>query len=123
MRAICAYVTEVIRESSMAITEGDLIVPALRLLAQSGNGFMTTSALIQALEEHFQPDGDDAELLLNRSDTKFTQRVRNLVSHRGAATGLEARGLASYDADNNGWHITDKGRALVDTVDGSAQAE
>lgn len=103
----------------MAITEGDLIVPALRLLAESGNGFMPTSDLIDALEAHFEPDGEDAEILRDRNDTKFSQKVRNLVSHRDNRTGLEARGLARYDSENKGWHITDAGRALVETVDAS----
>jgi len=101
----------------MAVREGDLIVPALRLLANTPNGFMTTSDLIAGLEAHFQPTGLDAQLLQGRFDSHFSQKVRNLVSHRNNSTGLEARGLAEYDAPAEGWHIQSAGRLLVDDLD------
>lgn len=103
----------------MPIPEKDLVVPTLRLLAQASGGFMTTSDLIPALEDYFGPDGSDAELLDGRRDTKFSQKVRNLVSHRDTGRSMETRGLAQYDEDREGWHITDKGRDLVEQVDAS----
>lgn len=82
-------------------------------MANAPDGFLTTTQLISALEEYFEPAGLDAELLNNRNDTHFSQKVRNLVSHRSAATGLEARGLAVYSPAREGWTITAVGRERV----------
>ncbi|OOX91179.1 hypothetical protein AAID95_00825 [Campylobacter coli] len=41
-----------------------------------------TSELIVNLIEIMKPDGEDMEILKNRQDTKFSQKVRNLVSHK-----------------------------------------
>jgi len=103
----------------MPIPERDLVVPALRLLSQAPNGFLTTSDLIVSLEDYFKPDGSDADLLDGRRDTKFSQKVRNLVSHRENGRGLETRGLARYDKAAEGWHISDAGRQMVDVIDAS----
>lgn len=103
----------------MAIREADLVVPTLRLLDDAPGGFLTTSNLIIALEAHFEPEGEDAKLLEGRHDTKFSQKVRNLVSHRENGRGLETRGLAKYDAAREGWTITDAGRNVVVAVDAS----
>ncbi len=97
----------------MPIRESDLKLPALALMSQAPGGFLTTTHLIAELEAYFEPEGIDAELLLNRRDTHFSQKVRNLVSHRYSSTGLEARGLANYSPDREGWTITDAGRERV----------
>lgn len=102
------------------VKEGDLIVPALRLLSEAPDGFMSTSDLIAALEQYFAPEGADAEILAGRHDTHFSQKVRNLVSHRGASTGMEARGLAVYSDANEGWSITQAGRDFLGTADASS---
>lgn len=101
----------------MPIREGDLVVPALRLMAAQPNGFISTSNLIDALEAHFQPTGNDAAILSGRSDTHFSQKVRNLVSHRNNGRGLETRGLATYLPDREGWQIHDDGRDFVGSAD------
>lgn len=100
----------------MPIRESDLLIPTLRALAASSNGFVSTSELIDHLEHYFTPSGVDAQTLTNRNDTHFSQKVRNLVSHRNANTGLEARGWATYDQQRQGWQITDIGRNLLDQV-------
>lgn len=92
------------------IPERTIAQEALRLLAQAPEGFMTTTDLIAALERQFEPTGDDADILEGRSDTRFSQKVRNLVSHRSEGGGLEANGLATYDKGRRGWMITTKGR-------------
>src|SRR5262245_168272 len=45
------------------------------------DGSMKTADLIHALENWFAPRGEDAEILAGRSDTRFSQIVRNVVSH------------------------------------------
>lgn len=72
---------------------------------------MTTTDLIAALDKQFEPTGEDAEILEGRSDTRFSQKVRNLVSHRGYPNGLETHGYAVYDKGRSGWTITLAGRA------------
>ena len=61
------------------ITEPDLILPALYIINRIPG--ITTSDLIQELREIFSPTGEDAVILQGRNDDKFSQIVRNLVSH------------------------------------------
>lgn len=91
-------------------TEPDLLIPTLHLLAASPDGFMTTSRLIRALEALLGPEGEDAVILANRSDTKFSQIVRNMVSHRHSAGNIVFDGYAEYDEVRHGLKITQKGR-------------
>lgn len=79
------------------------------LLAALGHT-LSTSALIKILSKSLPLAGKDAEIAQNRSDTYFSQKVRNLVSHRNQSTGLQARGLADYDADTESWTLTKSGR-------------
>jgi hypothetical protein len=97
----------------MRIRERDLAIPALRAAADKPDGYILTSELIIALEEHFQPDGEDAEILEGRDDTKFSQKVRNLVSHRDGQYTIFAKGYAEYIKNENGIKITDTGRAFL----------
>ena len=64
----------------MGIKEKALILPALYIINK--NNSATTSDLIKELTSIFHPTGEDAEILAGRKDTKFSQKVRNLVSHR-----------------------------------------
>jgi hypothetical protein len=97
----------------MAITEAQIRVAALVALANAPGGFLTTESLIHILEAKLKPTGIDGEILQGRSDTHFSQKVRNLVSHRPSSTSLESRGLAIYDQDREGWRITDAGRSFL----------
>lgn len=57
------------------ITESQLVLPALYILSKS------VSKLITQLTEIMHPTGIYAEILSGRSDTHFSQKVRNLKSH------------------------------------------
>jgi hypothetical protein len=70
------------RKSSYRISESDLLLPALKLLAVESTGYLSTTDLKEKLVELFQPEGEDAEILANRNDTRFTQIVRNMISHK-----------------------------------------
>ncbi len=94
----------------MNYTEEEVRNEALAELAASPNGCLTTTQLIELLSDRLKPTGHDAEIAYGRSDTYFSQKVRNLVSHRDQGTGLSSRGLATYDASDESWTITDKGR-------------
>lgn len=62
-------------------TEEELIDPALFEIFRKG-GKITTTDLIKALISALKPQGEDAEILFGRKDTRFSQKVRNLVSHK-----------------------------------------
>ena len=94
----------------MVYSESQIRVEALRELAKAPNGTLTTSQLIKQLEARLRPTGKDAEIADGRDDTYFSQKVRNLVSHRDQGTGLAARKFANYDSDSESWTITDLGR-------------
>ncbi|MEI8394784.1 MAG: hypothetical protein WCF85_08625 [Rhodospirillaceae bacterium] len=92
--------------------ESELMLPALRIASGKPNGCIQTSELIDALSNLFQPEGEDADILANRNDTKFSQKVRNLVSHRDQENSMFYLGLAIYTGD--GLQITDSGRRYVE---------
>ena len=98
------------------ITETDLILPALRLAAARTNGEITTSTLIDELVTLFNPTGRDAEILADRNDTYFSQKVRNLVSHRKQPRSFVTNGYAEYS--DGGIRITQKGRQLLTELEG-----
>jgi len=89
-------------------SERELVLPALALLDDSEAG-LTTSDLIRELTTVLKPDGPDGEILAGRNDTYFSQKVRNLVSHRT----LEGPRLETYDADRQHHSITAAGRRFL----------
>lgn len=97
----------------MTYTEAQIRIEALVELANSKNGVLTTSQLIELLESRLKPTGKDADIADGRGDTYFSQKVRNLVSHRDQGPGLERNGFAMYDANEESWTITDEGRDQV----------
>ena len=72
----------------MRIEEKMIVLPALYIIKRRGSA--TTSDLIRDLTIVFNPSGEDAEILSGRNDTKFSQKVRNLVSHR------DTNGMSDY---------------------------
>ncbi len=93
------------------ISERDLVIPTLQLAAGRPNGVITTTELIEDLTEIFQPEGQDAEILVERNDTHFSQKVRNIISHREGESTMFALGYAEYTGD--GIQITNAGRHVV----------
>lgn len=91
------------------IKESQLVLPALYLMSISKTGYISTSDLITKLTEIMHPTGVDAEILSGRSDTYFSQKVRNLKSHD---TFLRDN-LATHC--ENGFKITSIGAAYVST--------
>lgn len=95
------------------ISEADLVLPTLYVINTESR--VTTSQLIPILEKHMKPMGKDAEILKNRKDTHFSQKVRNLVSHRtleklGYATYSEVGGSGAYTINENGTRILEVNR-------------
>jgi hypothetical protein len=97
------------------IRERDLVIPALRAAAANG-GEITTTQLIETLSEEFEPSGLDAEIIEGRHDTYFSQKVRNLISHRDVSTSMFTKGYAIYHAPSESIQITDVGHAFLGQV-------
>ena len=89
-------------------SERELVLPTLALLDRYEAG-LTTSDLIRELTTILNPDGQDAEILTGRNDTYFSQKVRNLVSHRT----LVGSGFENYDPDRQHHSITPAGRSFL----------
>ena len=46
------------------------------------NPGIKTSSLIDEVRSKMKPSGEDLEILDNRNDDKFSQKVRNIKSHK-----------------------------------------
>lgn len=92
------------------IKESDTYLPVLELLDDAPDGFLRTSDIIRGLEAYFAIQGEDAEILEHRSDTKFSQIVRNIVSHKSTSTNLIGAGWAVHEKNRRGLRITTEGR-------------
>lgn len=101
---------------AVRIRERDLVVPALRAAAASPGGEIATAKLIEVLTDEFEPEGRDAETLDGRNDTYFSQKVRNLISHRGTSTSMFTCGYADYLDGSESIRITDAGRYFLGSV-------
>lgn len=96
--------------------EKDLILPALRCIEQRVTA--TTTDLIGDLTALLKPGGHDAQIIANRNDTYFSQKVRNLVSHRdtnGMAVWTDFTG-GRYTLTQEGREFLDRNRTAVDLL-------
>lgn len=90
----------------MEYSEPELIIPALEVLMAFPEGIDTAGVLV-LLRDELQPSGHDLEILKDRNDDHFSQKVRNLRSHKT----LEKKGLATFK--NGNFRITENGRAYL----------
>lgn len=102
--------------NTQGIAESDLVMPSLRLASSRPGGEIKTSDLIKELTDLFNPSDKDAEIIPGRNDTYFSQKVRNLISHRDQETSFISNGYAEYTGD--GIRITDAGRTLLRSLGG-----
>lgn len=103
-------------QKTVRFHESDLYIPTLRIANTAAGGFISTSDLIENLEAIFNIAGEDAKILDGRSDTKFSQIVRNMVSHRDSPKNFIKKGFAEYDSSRKGIQITVKGRKLLTSI-------
>jgi hypothetical protein len=101
------------RQEFDRVTESDLMMPSLRLMAKKPDGFITTTDLVRELTSLFEPKGVDAEILEGRNDTYFSQKVRNIISHKKSPTSFIEQGYAEYIESAKGLKITQKGKDFV----------
>lgn len=60
-------------------TEGKIAVEAVKVVEEYGE--VSMGELIEILTERMRPTGHDMEIIANRKDSYFSQKVRNLRSH------------------------------------------
>ena len=100
----------------MVYTEDQIRDEACKELRDAPGQTLTTTQLIEKLTTRLVPTGRDSEIASGRSDTYFSQKVRNLVSHRHQGTGLVARGIADYDEHKESWTLTEIGRRYANRL-------
>ena len=64
------------------ITDYNLIAPAVIIISNEKNKAISTSKLIENLRLISIVPEKEKEILKNRSDDKFSQKIRNLISHK-----------------------------------------
>ncbi|OFX11866.1 MAG: DNA damage-inducible protein D [Alphaproteobacteria bacterium RIFOXYD12_FULL_60_8] len=89
----------------------DLWKFALLILATKPNGEATTAELISELPNYILVPEGSQEVLSRRKDSKFSQLVRNLKSHKTAKTNFIYQGYAQDIP--NGFRISERGRDFV----------
>lgn len=98
------------------IRERDLILPALKLIADYADpeAGLSVTEITQKLRGILRLSEADLAILTGRKDDRFSQVVRNLVSHRT----LEKEGLAEYKKGGvfgrGSYRLTPKGRILIE---------
>lgn len=61
-------------------SESDIVPVALEII--KNNPGIRTSGIIAEARMIMKPSGEDLEILNNRNDDKFSQKVRNIKSHK-----------------------------------------
>lgn len=103
------------------IREKDLIEPVLKLISDyaSEKEGLEISRIDELLRKRLTLSDLDKETLKGRRDDRFSQVVRNLVSHRT----LERKGFAEYHKKyggvKGGYVLTPKGAAFVESGESS----
>lgn len=98
--------------STVAIDlKSDLWKYALLIMSIQPGQAITTTALIAELPKYIRIDEDQTVHNSSRNDSRFSQIVRNLKSHKSSATNFINRGFA--ESTPGGFEITDRGLQFV----------
>lgn len=85
------------------ISENDILVPALYIVRKFGTA--STAVIRQELVKMFNPQGEDAEILKGRKDSKFTQIIRNLTGSHSSTNDFgkyTTKSLLGFSLNNEG---------------------
>lgn len=92
------------------VKEKEIIKPALRIIKDKPG--INTSELIKELQKIVELYPGDKEILSGRTDTKFSQIVRNLISHR--ENNKFGKCIYSQQVGRNvGFYINEKGQEEI----------
>jgi hypothetical protein len=89
--------------------EHDVVLPVLGALADAPEGKPLTGELRGEVKKRIRLDPDDVRPLVNRTDVRIDQTIRNLKSHKSVQSKPVALGL--LEDVPQGFAITDAGRA------------
>jgi hypothetical protein len=93
------------------VGEAEISIPALLAARDEPGGVISTSKLISVLSETVPLTAEDEAILDGRQDTRFSQIVRNIKSHKGTPGNLIYEGYEGYfEAVKGGFRITAAGR-------------
>lgn len=98
----------------MVYSESDFIIPALREMLRRDKTGITTAELMQHLRDVLNPTGYDLELAPPRNDDRFSEKVRNLASHKKNLIHTLA---AKEEFANGKWHINNAGKKYLNDLD------
>gem|GEM_PF-4780060 len=87
--------------------EPDLTMTTLYILYTKGN--MATSQLKDEIIRLLDPQGENLDPLENRADTKITQIIRNMISHKNNTTNIIYRQLINYNENTGILSVTARG--------------
>ena len=103
--------TKAIIECKKVSLNTDLWKYALLIMAKYSDGIVTIKNLVEELPNYITVPEEAKAILKGRNDTKFSQLVRNLKSHKSDKTNFIYQG---YVKDiRGGFQITEKGREFV----------
>jgi hypothetical protein len=95
------------------LTRSELTIPTLRILEDAAPNWVTVSELIAKLTDLLAPTGSSAAKIPGRPETYFSQKVRNMISHRDSDTSFIKNGLAEYSETLRGLRLTNRGTDLI----------
>ncbi|MBE6760667.1 MAG: hypothetical protein E7551_00095 [Ruminococcaceae bacterium] len=72
-------------------SENEIVDVVLEIIRN--NPGIRTSELIDEARAQMKPDGEDLDILDNRNDDKFSQKVRNIKSHDTIAAQVRTVGI------------------------------
>ncbi|MPM07456.1 hypothetical protein SDC9_53762 [bioreactor metagenome] len=87
--------------------EQDLTMTTLYILYTKGN--MITSQLKDEIIRLLNPQGENLDPLENRADSKITQIIRNMISHKDNTTNIIYKNLINYNEHTGVLSITARG--------------
>ncbi|WP_281193029.1 DUF262 domain-containing protein [Erysipelothrix rhusiopathiae] len=90
-------------EEKKRYKENELIYPALYFINKY-NSEINMSELIEKLSSSLDISDEDSEILFGRNDTKFSQKVRNMISHNTLTPYIEY-----VDQESRHFKINNKG--------------
>ena len=99
------------------VTDYNLIAPALSTINLEQNNIISTSKLINNLRTSSNIPETEKQILKNRSDDKFSQKIRNLISHKV----LEKYNLAK--SSKNKIELTNHGKRLGKLINKNISAQ
>ncbi len=96
-------------------SEKELILPALTIIYENQEGLNTTE-LKEKLRATLNPSGHDLDILQGRNDDVFSQKVRNLISHKTLNKFVDIKN-GKYYINTDGLKLLEKNTEPLSQID------